>query len=392
MNENLFAPNSPGTCSLPDNILALIDKALPLPGRYRQALPENIAELSRLLTAGRGERSLNYLNQPPHLSAYLRYFLPWNLYRLCRLLPALPIKLAAHDTVTDLGCGPLTLTIALWMCRSDLRELPLEFTCIDQSGPALDAGKKLFAALAGDAAPWKIRTVKSGLNAAKIKPAALICAVNVCNEMYGDFSRCSPDDLRRNAEKTARLLTGYGTASSAFLVIEPGLPRSGEFISLLRNLLLQQGYQPVSPCPHNRECPAPGRRNRDGGKTRWCHFTFSADGAPASLLRLSKAAHVPKERAALSFLLAAPAFTGGTVAAEVPEKLRIISDPFPLPGGKYGRYGCTQHGLALLTGDKDTIEKTASGSLVNAVIKKDSIDPKSKAVCAEEVKNENHTN
>jgi SAM-dependent methyltransferase len=381
MESELFAPLSAQTRRLLDGIPALIDKAFPLPGRFRSALPSDVAELSRLLTSGRGERGLSYLGRPNLLSAYLRYFLPWNLYRLCRLLPGLDITLAANDRITDLGCGPLTFAAALHICRPDLRSVPLEFYCIDRSGPALDAGKKFFAALAGENTPWKIHTVKGDINTAKPKPAALVCAVNVFNEMYGDISRNGTEILRRNAEKAARLLAAHASASSAILVVEPGFPRCGEFISLLRTVFLQRGRRPAAPCPHDTACPLPGggEGGHAGVKKRWCHFAFDTDDAPAALHRLSHAAKLPKERAVLSFLFTAPA---NAAAANATATLRVISDAFPLPPSRFGRYCCSPQGLVLLAAGKTAIEKTASGALVNAIVKEDR-DPKSGAFIAE---------
>jgi len=377
----MFAPLPPQTRRLLDGIPTLIDKTFPLPGRFRSALPSDVAELSRLLTSGRGERGLSYLGRPNLLSAYLRYFLPWNLYRLCRLLPGVGITLAANDRITDLGCGPLTLAAALYISRPDLRSVPLEFYCIDRSGPALDAGKKFFAALAGENTPWKIHTVKGDINAAKPKPAALVCAVNVFNEMYGDISRNGTEILRRSAEKAARLLAAHASASSAILAVEPGFPRCGEFISLLRSAFLKRNRRPLSPCPHDTECPFPG--GNDGIKKRWCHFAFETDDAPAALHRLSHAAGLPKERAVLSFLFtgAADAPAANAAAAEAPT-LRVISDAFPLPPNRFGRYCCSREGLLLLAGGKKVIEDTPSGALINAVVTEER-DSKSGALLAE---------
>ena len=386
MESELFAPLGAQTRRLLDEIPALIDKTFPLPGRFRSALPSDVAELSRLLTSGRGERGLSYLGRPNLLSAYLRFFLPWNLYRLCRLLPGLNITLAANDRVTDLGCGPLTFAAALYICRPDLRTVPLEFYSIDRSGPALDAGKKFFAALAGENTPWKIHTVRGDINAAKPKPAALVCAVNVFNEMYGDISRNGTEILRRNAEKAARLLATHASASSAILVVEPGFPRCGEFISLLRTVFLKRRRRPLSPCPHDTACPFPG--GGDGGKKRWCHFAFETDDAPAALHRLSHAARLPKERAVLSFLFTGAADAPAADAADAATtNLRVISDAFPLPPNRFGRYCCSREGLILLAGAKAAIEKTASGALINAVIKEDR-DSKSGAFIAEEITTE----
>jgi hypothetical protein len=360
-----------------NGIPALIDRVFPLPARFRSSLPKDVAELSRLLTSGRGERGLSYMGRPPLLSAYLRYFLPWNLYRLCRLLPALGITLSTGDIITDLGCGPLTFASALWICRQDLRSVPLEFNCVEQNRSALDAGMKFFATLGGENSLWKINAIKGDLrtlttrNAALSRKAALVCAVNVCNEMYGDISRNNENNLSLNAEKTSRLLAGYGSAESAFLVVEPGFPRCGEFVSLLRGAFLEQGIRPVSPCPHDNICPMKSKK-------RWCHFAFETDDTPEALHRLSAAAGLPKERAVLSFIYASHQ---RRAASATEDKLRIISDAFPLPHNRFGRYCCSAKGLTLLAGDKTDIEKSACGSLVNAVIKEER-DPKSGALIA----------
>jgi hypothetical protein len=396
-SDSLFPPLAPAARRLLEGIPALIDKTFPMPGRFRSALPSDVAELSRLLTAGRGERGLSYLGHPSLLSAYLRYFLPWNLYRLCRLLPGLDLQFAAHDRITDLGCGPLTLAAALWISRPELRALPLEFFCIDRSGPALDAGRKFFAALAasseedGGNNPWKIHTTKGDINTvpipAKAKPVKLVCAVNVFNEMYGDISRGGEERLRHSAEKSARLLDRHGSAVAHVLVVEPGFPRCGEFISLLRGVFLKRGRLPLAPCTHVNDCPFTQKR--------WCHFAFETEDAPSALHRLSHAAGLPKERAVLSFLFTGPnqlkkskqeltptALTHGKLTpTPLMSPLRIISDTFFLPPNRLGRYCCSSQGMVLLAGTKNAIEKAASGALVNAIIK-DEHDPKSGALLA----------
>jgi hypothetical protein len=143
-----------------DSIPTLINKTFPVPQRFRRQLPSNIAELSCLLTNRRGERSLSYLGRPQFLSAYLHYFLPWNLYRLCILLDGINLTLSSGDTITDLGCGPFTFTSALWIARPELRNIPLEFNCIDRSAPVLEAGKKYFDALTERTnTQWKINII-----------------------------------------------------------------------------------------------------------------------------------------------------------------------------------------------------------------------------------------
>ena len=63
--------------------------------------------------------------------------------------------------------------------------------------------------------------------------------------------------------------------------------------------------------------------------------------------------------------------------------LRIISDGFPLPYNRFGRYCCSAQGLTLLVGEKNAIDKIPCGSLINNVIMKTGKDPKSGALIAE---------
>jgi hypothetical protein len=413
---NLFSPLPEETRRILAGISGLIDKTFPLPGRFRSALPGDIAGLSRLLTSARGGRSLSYLGRPNLLSAYLRYFLPWNLYRLCRLLPALPLSLAENDTVTDLGSGPLTFVIALWISRPDLRKVPLEFRCIDRSGPALEAGKKLFHALSatalsanalsGENSPWKIRAIKGNINiraapagvppqgvfSLQARPGsggknALVCAANMFNEVYGAIPHSDAGGLMGCAENSAAFLAGLAADTASILVVEPGVPQSGQFISLLRNALMERGRPPLSPCPQSGPCPLPGGLSAAGrgpfksGKNRWCHFAFETEDAPGDLRRLSAAAGIPKERAVLAFLLAGPE---KAEAAPAPPKLLIISDSVPLPANRFGRYGCSTHGLVLAAGKKETIENTPSGSLIDiGFTKPEQRDPRSGALIVE---------
>jgi hypothetical protein len=382
MGIDLFPPPVPASPirRALDAIPSLIDQTFPVPGRFRKDLPGNVAELSRLLTSARNERSLSYLNRPPLLSAYLRYFLPWNLYRLCRLLPGLELPLAPGDAVADLGSGPLTLPAALWISRPELRSFPLEFRCIDRSGTALEAGRKFFTALAGENCPWTVKTILGEVRPGPARPLsvelrgkapALIAALYLYNEICQSIPPEDTGALGRLAENQAAFLAGLGGDRGRILVLEPGVPRSGEFISLLRGSFLRLGCSPLAPCPHPGPCPL-GKR-----VAKWCHFAFDTKDAPRALRSLSAAAGIPKERATLSFLLVekksplAKAVKAGdaSVTLSPPARvlLRIISDPFPLSAGggeAYGRYGCGEGGLVLVRGGRRRIESLGSGALV----------------------------
>jgi hypothetical protein len=408
-------------------LLPLIEKTFPIPARFRRTVPRDVAELSRLLTSGRGGRPLAYLNHPPALSAYLRYFLPWNVYRLCRLLPSLKLPLAPGDRIADLGSGPLTLPIALWLCRPEFRTLPLEFFCLDRSKAVLEAGKKLFAALAGSeifppgvSTAWTFTTVSGELgpllahgNAGPDKGPALTAVLNVYNEIFQSIPPGDDEGLSRFADAQAALLAARAGRRGRILVVEPGVPRSGRFVALLRDALAVLGFPPDSPCVHNGPCPFPGpekgqgppRRNSSGrGRadragasagdmerrtaektvSKWCHFAFDTQDAPAALQRLSVAAGLPKDRAVLSFLLAGPAAEEEIRPAGPGFPVRIISDAFPVGQGEWGRYGCAQGGMVLLRGGGGRIKSLSSGVLVEAV-STGGRDPKSGALlCRDE--------
>jgi len=372
------------------SLSALIDKTFPMPGRFYSSLPSQVAELSRLLTGARGDRSLSYLSRPNYLSAYLRYFLPWNILRLCRILPSLDINLRAGDIITDIGSGPLTFPAALWLSRPDLRSIPLEFICIDNCAPALAAGKKFFAALCapetggGENCAWKVTAVREKINlkaktALARKKAVLVCAVNFFNEIYEDLPHTNFEALKRAASDASLLMHNQAAPEAVILTVEPGVPQSGQFIGFLRSAFLELGRPPLSPCPHSETCPMPGGKAAFGKtvntKNRWCHFAYTATDAPKELCRLSAAAGIPKERLVLSYLLAGAQKQGQKqtkTAQTAAEKVRVISDAFALPDNKSGRYGCCQDGLVLITGNKSRIEKIASGELV----------AKSAAICA----------
>ncbi len=141
MADELFPPLNRDIRQNLELVPELVDTLYPVPARFRSRLPRDIRTLSRLLTGERERRRGGYLGEDAHFSAYLRYFLPWNLYRLCRLLPALPFSLKAGDKVLDMGSGPLTFPIALLLSRPDLQELELVIRCVDWNARILSAGR-----------------------------------------------------------------------------------------------------------------------------------------------------------------------------------------------------------------------------------------------------------
>jgi hypothetical protein len=216
--------------------------------------------------------------------------------------------------------------------------------------------------------------------------AGLVCAVNVYNELFWDIPHSDSRALAGFAEREARRLTEIAADGASILVVEPGVPRSGEFIAFLRDALAALGRPVISPCAHDGPCPFPGGRGgRTGEKRKWCHFTFDTDGAPKKLRALSASAGIPKEKAVLSFLLAAgisrnaPGADADTNAIDAPSDdrriaVRVLSDKFPVTeksapalrasGAVFGRYGCCSLGAVLLTGTGEEMDAAPPGTLL----------------------------
>jgi len=349
--------------------------------RKIQALPNDIRELSHELTDERSERRVGYMNEPPVLGAYIRYYQWWNLVRLTRIFASLPLELADGDAAVDLGSGPLTLPIALWMARPDLRQKKILWYCVDISQGALAAGEELFLSLAAKTGnePWEIVRIKGECGVSLRRKVSLVASANMFNELFWD----NPLPIEAQAKHHAETLASYADRNASVLVIEPGIPRAGRFVSLLRDSLMRTGFEAVAPCPHQTTCPFPGLRY---GK--WCHFVFDTEDAPAKLHKLSEEAGLSKDRAALSFVfskrtesapLEADAAIGDADSADssaVVSRLsglfpdlavRITSDPIKLPDFYTGRYGCSELGMVLLTGTyaaADYLKGLGSGSLV----------------------------
>ncbi|HOJ98058.1 MAG TPA: small ribosomal subunit Rsm22 family protein [Termitinemataceae bacterium] len=400
---NLFPPLTPQQNHEVALLLRVIDEALPLPARFKEELPRHVAELSALLTRDRSEREGGYLGRPHLQSAYLRYFLPWNVFRLVKLLSALPLTLQQDDTIVDYGAGPLTFTLALWIARPELRTMALHIKCIDHTPSIMEAGKKVFTALVhatlgpqdgtSDMAvlPWHLHTIKGGLEVPLKGPApALACAINVYNELFWKKA----EDAPVLAQRESRRLHGLCARNGSILVVEPGIPRSGHFCSLLREGLIQRGRSILAPCLHRENCPMPGTPRQ-----KWCHFVFDTAEVPNALKELSQKAHIPKERATMSFIFAGPVDSASQIAPQgtsnSPQTLkrrsrssralqkdaqtdfhssivssslpiRVISDAFALGPGLLGRYGCASCGLVLVRGTAASMAAYPSGSRLDA--------------------------
>ena len=324
----------------------------PLRSAHYRDLPADIEALSRLLTCERSGLYRPYWSSPASTSAYLYYFLPWNVLRLARLFRSLPLpdprlwlKKGRTPLLLDGGSGPLSVPLALWLARPEWRALPIQVLAVDNAVQPMELGRDVMAAW-GDILGqpvWQVRVERGSLEhmprlehklagtlerqERHLRPW-LLTAANVLNELSAESRRMNrEDDEDEDGPGGVRRLENLldeleplcwpaplnedetGTADEALLpaalFVEPGTRLGGKTISRLRDAALERDLIPLAPCTHRGPCPlahAPAGRG-------WCHFTFDCEGAPHWLQELSSAAGLAKSALSLAPLLlrAAPA-------------------------------------------------------------------------------------
>lgn len=352
-----------------------LERVWPLSKQRLRQLPSDIRDLSRILTSKRAGLRQNYWSRPAFISAYLYYFLPWNLVRFCRLMPALSLgepnlEDDARPQVIDAGAGPFSATIALWISRPELRELSITAFGYDSIRQPLELGKKIFASLAeilGEK-PWALETAVGPLEALpallKVKfpePEAKnswLCLIgNVLNEIRPAKGE---NEEGPGMEKLERLLGAWAPIwenGTRLLFMEPGTRLGGTVIMRLREVALELGLTPEAPCTHSRNCPL---HQEEGGRlpSSWCHFVFSAQDVPDWLRELSRKAGRYKISLTLSPLLLSIRKKSDKMRGDA-QAVRVVSQTFPTPDTRFARYACYAGGLGLLQNARNLL----SGSL-----------------------------
>jgi len=355
--SSLFEKNAfdETSANIIENFDQVIQSVRPLNSKQIQQLPDNIRMLSHQLTDDRSSRRLGYMNENIQLSSYVRYYTWWNLVRLTRLFSNLPTEaFPSTDSIClDLGSGPLTVVIALWLARPELRKLKLTWYCLDVSQNSLSLGEDIYLSIAAKYAEvehWNIIRIKGSFGTELKQKAEFITCANMFNEL--DQSNDNPPEQK--TKQYFDQLRRYSTETTKFCLIEPGVPKSARTLSLLRERFINSGRTLLSPCPHNTNCPMNGFKAYTGSQNKWCNFAFSTEEAPKKLAKLSDSAKLPKDRAVLSFISAIPSTEAETEAEKL--KLRVASDSFILPGHRFGIYACSALGLTLLRTTEDVFK------------------------------------
>ena len=417
----LFPPLTAETQRILELLPEALGKVWPLNAAHKRSLPDDVAQLSRLLTTERAGLARPYWSSPASISAYLYYFLPWNLVRLTRLLASLPLTdprsgapQGGEALLVDVGSGPLTLPLALWLARPEWRSAPVRVLAMDTSSQPLELGKTLMEVLGEITGQpvWPIRVARAPLDQVVRQAGPLlsggraqpwiVSAANVLNELRFGKKRsrgasamededefdsldaedmdidgtpageaegekpegCREDKLDSFLESLSPLFDRAGSRGDAaadgsasvgpsLLFVEPGTRLGGSTIMRLRQLAVDGGLTALAPCTHQSDCPL---LRGQGGRT-WCHFTFDNAGAPQWLEDLSMYAGLGKSGLSLSPLLLA-AVPEAEQNTSTPLVARVLSSPFVVPGlAGRARYACSGKGILLL----ENAERLASG-------------------------------
>ncbi len=365
--KSLFSSLDEKSQKVLDSFDEIVQGVQSLSSKQLRILPQNIRQLSHELTDERSSRKSGYMNEAARLSAYTRYFMWWNLVRLVSVFTALPqdafSSLKEGSFCLDLGSGPLTLPIALYIARPELRSKKLSWYCVDTSQNALTLGENLLlsvvAKLGGE--EWSVIRIKGEMGTKIKQPASLVTCANMFNELFWNTNK----PLEELSKKYGTALLGYSTKESLFFIAEPGIPRSARFVSLLRDFFIRKGFSILSPCTHESTCPMDGRKGQ-----KWCHFILDGSVAPKNLQKLSTQAGLTKDRASISFVFSSSAQTTDKKS----NTIRIVSDsiiiPFGEKGKKKGRYACAPWGLTLAMEGKN---QYASGDEIEYNLSKEKI-------------------
>lgn len=408
MNKELFSEFDDFTQKGFALLYPALAELIPMKPSQKRELPYACKELSEYLTTEREMLSRPYWTSPRLLSAYVHYFMVWNLIRLCRLFPQINLgTLPQQCTFADLGSGPLTIPLALFLSRKDLHKKEITFICSDIAPQPLQIGKTLFEMLRQKLAPqcaWKIELVRAPNHKVLRQihtPVSLITMGNVLNEGDEKKKISTFEQIRQIFDNACQILDEEGK----IFVVEPGTRQGARMIQILRTLVTEEiqeiekdteeletlsfddgihlekneeaPCQIISPCPHGISCPLAKRSQKQNA---WCHFNAKASYVPSELKELSQKAGLDKESVSLSYLyLAKKELAQKLIRQEQSEhKARIISDAFTIPHYKgRARYACHEKGLLLIL-DSAAIQ---TGTLCEVKFPAKSIrDIKSKAI------------
>src|SRR4030067_1481057 len=160
-------------------------------------LAANVTRLSNLLTRERATLPLHYLRDKDLREAYIRYFLPVNLYKIhvpLRELSLHPGGIFRKERlrILDLGSGPGTAILGVMnFISAEAGKPSLEFTAVDPIEENLKDAEKLFRSFKEyNPLHASLITLKSRIERTKSHPQEpfdLLILSNVLSEVFHPF-------------------------------------------------------------------------------------------------------------------------------------------------------------------------------------------------------------
>lgn len=181
-------------------------------------------------------------------------------------------------SMLDLGGGT---GAAAWAATEAFPSLET-VTVTDQSGPALEIGKRL----AGTATAAALRSAQ--WRALSLGPASVVDPADLITVAYllGELDPPTRERVISQVSRAARIA----------VVVEPGTPAGYGRVLAARDALIADGFQVLAPCPHSRGCPL-------AGGSDWCHFAARLDRSV--LHRQAKDAELGHEDEKLAYVVVA---------------------------------------------------------------------------------------
>ena len=332
----------PAAARLSPILLAAIEQVASSSGRSGiNSIAEAVADLSRLFTKDRASLRSDYLDNPSHAAAYLKYFLLVNLSKIQVLLDEMPQAWPDEGPdhsirVLDVGSGPGAGALAIldWIHQHRPERIrDLSVTAIDISAEALKRARLL----------WDVYSLESGIIDGRLVthegnlerstnggwltqveqqgPYDVIIAANSLNELY---SR-NADSVRAKVELVTQLLAKLAP-SGTLMIVEPALRDTSRALHQLRDHLIQEKRCTIySPCLHENSCPALVN------PFDWCHEERAWE-PPSGIQKIDEAVGFIKDALKFSYLLLRK--DGRTIVERRPDIYRVVSELREMKGEK----------------------------------------------------------
>jgi len=301
-----------------------------------QALCRSVADLSRLFTKDRAERTCSYLDEEQLRAGYLAYFLPVNLAKVQALLDELPPDQLCRPAgqplkVLDVGSGPGTGALAVldWL-QQQRTQREVAIVVVDQALPVLREAERLWQAYERSSS-GSLATLTSihanlqrsgSLDQCKQEgPFELIVAANALGELW-----CDARDTIGSRVKFVRSLLDLLVPHGSLIIMEPALRDMSRELHRVRDQLLETGACTVySPCLH--DCPCPALVKADD----WCHEERGWTQPPI-VSAIDQVVGFIKDALKFSYVILRK--DGRTIVPRQPDLFRVVSELREMKGEK----------------------------------------------------------